>query len=87
LKYPLYVDIAIEIIWQVTNCNKIFEIGSPPDPWKNHNIALSSRLNGTAAWFIQGDTFSEWKIIWAKFSSMDPQETPVVAQHHSITEC
>jgi hypothetical protein len=35
---------------------------SPPDPWKNHNIARRSRHNGTADWFIQGDTFSEWKL-------------------------
>ena len=34
---------------------------SPPDPWKNHNIALRSRFNGTAAWFIRSDIFSEWK--------------------------
>jgi hypothetical protein len=34
---------------------------SPPDPWKNHHIARESHLGGTAAWFIQGDTFSEWK--------------------------
>jgi len=34
---------------------------SPPDPWKNHNIACGSRHPGTAAWFVQGDTFSEWK--------------------------
>ena len=34
---------------------------SSPDPWKNHNIALGSRHNGTATWFVQGDTFSQWK--------------------------
>ena len=34
---------------------------SPPDPWKNYNIARESRLSGSAAWFIQGNTFSEWK--------------------------
>lgn len=33
---------------------------SPPDPWKNHNIACGSRHSGTAAWFIGGSTFSEW---------------------------
>ena len=35
---------------------------SPPDPWMNHNIACKSRYRGSAAWFIQGDTFSEWKV-------------------------
>jgi hypothetical protein len=34
---------------------------SPPDPWKNHNIACESHHLGTATWFIQGNTFSEWK--------------------------
>ena len=33
----------------------------PPDPWKNHHAACDSRHRGTAEWFIQGDTFSEWK--------------------------
>ena len=34
---------------------------SPPDPWKNHNIARELYQTGTAEWFIQGCTFSEWK--------------------------
>src|SRR6266851_8301597 len=34
---------------------------SPPDPWKNHNIACGSRHPGTGMWFVQGDAFSEWK--------------------------
>jgi len=34
---------------------------SPPDPWKNHNIACRSRHSGTAAWFVQSDMFSQWK--------------------------
>ncbi|KAH9959367.1 hypothetical protein BGW80DRAFT_1449133 [Lactifluus volemus] len=34
---------------------------SPPDPWKNHNIACDAHHKGTATWFIQGDTFSKWK--------------------------
>jgi hypothetical protein len=34
---------------------------SPPDPWKNHNIARELHQTGTAEWFIQGSTFSEWK--------------------------
>ena len=39
----------------------IFRWLSPPDPWKNHHIACKSRHGGSAAWFIQGNTFSEWK--------------------------
>jgi hypothetical protein len=34
---------------------------SPPDPWKNHHIAHDSHHEATALWFIQGETFSEWK--------------------------
>jgi len=34
---------------------------SPPDPWKNHHIACESHHEGTAAWFLEGETFSEWK--------------------------
>ncbi|KAN0105744.1 hypothetical protein V8E52_010703 [Russula decolorans] len=34
---------------------------SPPDPWKNHHAACISRHRGTAEWFIQGNTFSEWR--------------------------
>ena len=39
----------------------IFKWLSPPDPWKNHHIACKSRHHGSAAWFIEGDMFSEWK--------------------------
>ncbi|KAN0103967.1 hypothetical protein V8E52_011451 [Russula decolorans] len=34
---------------------------SPPDPWKNQNIARGSQYSGTAEWFVQGNTFSAWK--------------------------
>jgi len=34
---------------------------SPPDPWKNYNIAHGLRHSGTGEWFIQGDSLSEWK--------------------------
>lgn len=34
---------------------------SPPDPWRNHNIARELHRAGTAEWSIQGTTFSEWK--------------------------
>jgi hypothetical protein len=39
----------------------IFGWLSPPDPWKNHHAACKSRHRGTAEWFIQGNTFSEWR--------------------------
>ena len=34
---------------------------SPPDPWKNHNIAHELRHDVTGAWFVRGDTLSEWR--------------------------
>ena len=34
---------------------------SPPDPWKNHNLAHESRHGGTGSWWIEGDTYVEWK--------------------------
>src|ERR1700733_14668811 len=39
----------------------IFGWLSPPDPWKNHHAACESRHHGTAEWFIQGNTFQEWR--------------------------
>jgi hypothetical protein len=48
----------------------IFKWLSPPDPWKNHHIARKSCHHGSAAWFIQGDMFSEWKASEAPSSSM-----------------
>ena len=34
----------------------------------NHKIACELRHMGTTVWFVQGDTFSEWK--WSKTSSL-----------------
>ena len=34
---------------------------SPPNPWKNHNLARGSRHRGTGAWWIEGDAYAEWK--------------------------
>jgi len=34
---------------------------SPPDPSKNFNTARESRHSETGAWFVKGDTLSEWK--------------------------
>jgi len=41
---------------------------SPPDPSMNHKSACEMRHTGTMVWFVQGDTFSEWK--WSKTSSL-----------------
>ncbi len=34
---------------------------SPPDYWNNHHSTYKLRHPGSAEWFIQGNTFSEWK--------------------------
>jgi hypothetical protein len=34
---------------------------SPPDPWKNHNLARGSRHSKTGTWWIEGDAYAEWK--------------------------
>lgn len=34
---------------------------SPPDPWENHNFARESRHGETGTWWIEGDTYAEWK--------------------------
>jgi hypothetical protein len=43
---------------------------SAPDPWKKHNLICSLRHAGTATWFVQGDSFSEWKASRAGSSSL-----------------
>ena len=34
---------------------------SPPDPSINHNTACEAHHNGTAAWFLEGHIYNEWK--------------------------
>jgi hypothetical protein len=34
---------------------------SPPDPSINHNTACEAHHNGTAAWFLEGAIYNEWK--------------------------
>ena len=34
---------------------------SPPDPSVNYNTASDAHHEGTALWFIEGDTFKDWK--------------------------
>ena len=41
---------------------------SPPDHLKKHSVACESRHRGSAAWFVQGDTFTEWKSSEARSS-------------------
>ncbi|KAI0297331.1 hypothetical protein BC826DRAFT_951623 [Russula brevipes] len=43
---------------------------SPPDPSISHNIARKSQHGGTTRWFIQSNTFREWKknasLLWIR---------------------
>ena len=73
-KRQSYFDIAIAK-WDHRDClagdslqQDIFGWLSPPDPWRNHHAACESSHPGSAAWFIQGDTFSEWKSSEARSS-------------------
>jgi hypothetical protein len=34
---------------------------SPPDPSNNHNTACEAHHTGTAAWFLEGPVYNEWK--------------------------
>jgi hypothetical protein len=47
---------------------------SPPDPWKNHNIACETYHKRTATWFIEGDAFTKWKssgsLLWIRGNRM-----------------
>ena len=57
---------------------------SPPDPFKNHNLAQESYHSGTAAWFIHGNTFAEWKfsgpssLLWIHGKRMSHTLTPLL---------
>ena len=60
-----------QIVWRLVDDNlqqRVQRWLSPPDPWKNYNIACKSRHRGSAAWFIQGKRFSEWKASEARGS-------------------
>jgi hypothetical protein len=49
---------------------------SPPDPSTNHNNASALHHEGTAAWFIYGETFEKWKanssLLWIYGKRMLP---------------
>jgi nucleoside phosphorylase len=47
--------------------SRIFEWLSAPDPSTNHTKALNKHHGGTGLWFIQGDTFNEWKRLPGSF--------------------
>ena len=34
---------------------------SPPDPSTNHNFVREARHSGTAAWFFESNSLTEWK--------------------------
>src|SRR5579863_6752559 len=66
---------------------------SPPDPRKNHQIARKSRHGTTGAWFIESDTFSEWKspglssLLWIYGKRQSPLSYCIFAKidrHHTL---
>ena len=67
LKRQLFSNVSVTA-WNQLNClagdklrNDIFRWLSPPDPWKNYNVVRESRHSNTGAWFVNGNTLSEWK--------------------------
>jgi hypothetical protein len=48
-------------VYKTERLRRIFEWLSRPDPSTNHTEALKKHHDGTGLWFIQGDTFNEWK--------------------------
>jgi hypothetical protein len=60
---------------------------SSPDPWKNHHIARESRHRGSAAWFIRGNTYSEWKVSGAPSSLLWVHgKRPLILGPYSFSE-
>ncbi len=49
---------------------KLREWLAPPNPSINHNTARGTQHGGTAKWFLQGNTFDEWKengsLLWIR---------------------
>ncbi len=67
----------------------IFKWLSSPNPWKNHHTACKSRHHGSAEWFIQGNTFSEWKtsdvsgsLLWVHGKRASILSSYVLPCHH-----
>jgi hypothetical protein len=67
LKRSLFPNVALAV-WTHWDClagdklqQDIRSWLSPPDPWKNYNIARGSRHSGTGRWIVQGNMLSEWK--------------------------
>ncbi|KAI0292985.1 hypothetical protein B0F90DRAFT_193652 [Multifurca ochricompacta] len=63
---------------------------SPPDPSKNHNIARKSHHVGTASWFIDGNTFPEWRatgsLLWVHGKPGSGKSVLCSALIHEITK-
>jgi NACHT domain len=86
-------DIAIAD-WDHRDClagddlqRNIFGWLSPPDPWKNYHIACESHHGGSAAWFIEGNTFSEWKASEAQSSLLWVHgKRPSIPRSYSFSE-
>jgi hypothetical protein len=67
LKRVLFLSVSIAA-WNYLDCpagdklqQDIRKWLSPPDPWKNYNIARKSQHRGTRAWFLQSPALADWK--------------------------
>jgi len=63
---------------------------SPPDPWKNYNIACKMRHGESGVWFVSGITFSQWKesgqnsLLWIHGKRQLPPSTYYFAETNSF---
>jgi len=63
---------------------------SPPDPWKNYNIACGSRHKETGSWFVNSKTFSEWKasgpssLLWVNGKRQLPPGAYIITDTDSL---
>ncbi|KAI0286232.1 hypothetical protein BC826DRAFT_1178854 [Russula brevipes] len=59
---------------------------APPDPSINHNTACGTQHEGTASWFLESDTFDEWKqndsVLWIRGNPGSRKTVLCVIAHH-----
>jgi hypothetical protein len=75
---PTFVHHLHLYLWWITQSNfvgdqlqdRIRSWLSPPDPLTNYNTARKAHHPDTSTWFIQGDTFKQWKstgsLLWVQ---------------------
>ena len=71
---PLFPEIVTRelerLLLSVTSKEKLRSWLSPPYHFINHNTACDTQYGGTGMWFIQGNTFQDWKrngsLLWVR---------------------